>query len=151
MKRLTVLFGLILLTTDTFACECISILTLAEHFKKADIVFYAKVTAINDKEINGFRNTMNFIMDSSYSDKGGYQPRLKILEIIKGKFKSDIITNDILNYQSKWTLCDVFFKSDSEYILFGNFDENGNFQTGICTLTTLVTDTELLKRLKGMR
>jgi hypothetical protein len=151
MKRLVILLGLILLTTGTFACECLPILTLEQHFKRADIVFYAKVTAINDKEVSGFRDTMHFIMDSLYSAKGGYHPRLKILEIIKGNFKSDLITNNTLNYQSKWTLCDVFFKRDSEYIVFGNFDENGNFETSICSSTTGVPDKELLRLLKGMR
>jgi hypothetical protein len=151
MRQLVLIFGLTILTIDIFACECIPILTLEQHFKKADIVFYAKVISITDKRTEGYNETMHFMMDSLYTNKGGYHPELKILKTIKGNFKPGTLINKTYSFKSRWSLCDIFFKKDSEYIVFGYFDEHGNIQTSVCTPTTAVTDKKMIRRLEKMR
>lgn len=147
MRRLLILCGLILWTLDVFSCECIPVISLEEHFKKADIVFYGKVKSINDSQIDGFRDNMNFMMDSLYTDRGGYHPTIEIKKVFKGKKYAkpqvDIISN--------WSLCDVFFKKDSEYVVFGYFDQNEQIQTNICVPTSMVTDKEFLRRIEKMK
>jgi hypothetical protein len=147
MKRLLIIFGLTILTWDTLACECIPILTLEQQFKKADIVFYAKVQSINDRQVDGFRDTMHFTMDSLYTDKGGYHPTLKVKEVYKGKLEQDIE----LNIKSNWGLCDVYFKTDTDYIVFGYYDKDGLIQTSVCTPTTIVTDKSLIRQIKKLK
>jgi hypothetical protein len=122
-------------------------MTLEQNFNKADIVFYAKVTSINDRQVEGFRDTMPFTMDSLYTDKGGYHPTLKIKKVYKGKINPRVK----VNIKSNWGLCDVFFKSDTDYIVFGYFDKDGRIQTSVCTATTDVTDKELLRLIEKMK
>ena len=147
MRRLIVILGLTILTSDMFACECIPILTLEEHFKKADVVFYAKVKSINDRNVEGYRDTMHFIMDSLYTDKGGYHPTLLIKRTFKGKLKVD----SEIDIKSIWGLCDVFFKRDSEYVVFGYIDKDGQIQTSVCVPTTILTDKEFLRRIEKLK
>ncbi|MBX2962111.1 MAG: hypothetical protein KF687_06330 [Cyclobacteriaceae bacterium] len=147
MRQLLIIFGLTIITCDLLACECLPILTLEQQFKKADIVFYAKVQSLNDKNVKGFRETMHFTLDSLYTDKGGYHPTLRVKEVYKGKLEKDIE----LNIKSNWGLCDVFFKTGTYYIVFGYFDKDGLIQTSICTPTTMVTDKQLIRQIKKLK
>lgn len=147
MRRLLILCGLTLWALDLFACECIPVISLEEHFKKADIVFYGKVQSINDSQKYGYRDTMDFMMDSLYTDKGGYYATIEIKKVYKGKKYS----KPQLDINSIGSLCDVFFKKDSEYVVFGYVDQNEQIQTNICVPTTMVTDKEFLRRIEKMK
>tara|TARA_B110000285_G_C14675115_1_gene402124 strand:- start:79 stop:516 length:438 start_codon:yes stop_codon:yes gene_type:complete len=145
MIRLTVVIGLSFLVTQVLACECIPTVNNTEQFKKADVVFYAKVISINDSEVENFKNTLHYAMDSLYTEQGGYQPILKVFKTYKGKMSSKEII-----LKSNWRGCDVFFKRDSEYLIFGYIDDNGSIQTNICAGTDQVTDKNELKKLKEL-
>jgi hypothetical protein len=105
-----------------------------------------KVKSINDRKVEGFRDTMHFIMDSLYAEKGGYHPTMEVKKIFKGKMTSD----SKIDIKSNWGLCDVFFEKDSEYVVFGYFDKDGQIQTSVCTPTTLLTDKKFLRRVEKL-
>ncbi|NJN41810.1 MAG: hypothetical protein HC811_05835 [Flammeovirgaceae bacterium] len=115
-KGILIVFILAFLSTDNFACDC-SPWTLELHFNNADIIFYAKVTGINDDKREGYKESLHFILDPLYTLKGGYHPELKILETIKGEFKEDLIVNDRVDFNSRWTNCDIFFNRDARYVI----------------------------------
>jgi hypothetical protein len=135
--------------TSSFGCECITRLTLEEQFKEADIVFYAKVVNINDSQIDGYRSTLGFILDSIYTKQGGYQPELMVFKVYKGQFKKPLI-NKKYQFNSGWSICDVYFRKDQEYIIFGYFDEKGDIQTNVCTPTGVVADKSLLTKISKL-
>lgn len=145
MIRLTVVIGLSFLVTEVSACECSPTVTFEEQFKKADVVFYAKVISINDSEVENFKNTLYYAMDSLYIEQGGYHPTLRVLKTFKGKLGSKTI-----KLKSKWAGCDVFFIRSKEYLVFGFISDNGDISTNICTGTDQVADKKKLKRLKEL-
>ena len=124
MRQLFIIFGLTILTADSFECECIPVLTLEQQFSKADIVFYAKVNSVNDRQVKGFKDTMHFTMDSLYTDKGGYHPTLKIKKVYKGNINANIG----VNIKSNWGLCDVFFKNDTDYIILATLTKTDKYK-----------------------
>ena len=147
MRLLLIIFIIIINNSDLSACECIPVLTVEQHFQKADVVFYAKVTSINDKKIPGYKSTMHFLMDSLYADKAGYHPTLTIKNVYKGK----ILKKNEVSLKSNWSLCDVLFKKNAEYVVFGYYDENGQIRTSVCTPTFLVTNINELTKIEKLK
>lgn len=150
MNRLIILFAFYSIgLSDSIACDCIPSLSLEEHYKQADIVFLAEIIEIQDTKIENFKSTLHYAIDSLYILKGGYSPILKITRTFKGEFKNPLIDNKY-GYKTQWSMCEVFFRINQSYVVFGYFDENGIIITSICSPTKIAT-THLLNELEELK
>ena len=86
-----------------------------------------------DKSIDGYQNTI-YSLDDSYLSRGGSFPLLEVVKRYKGNRKKYFQKNEILIHQD-WSTCDIFFKIDQYYLVFGFLDSEGNLKTHMCTAT----------------
>ncbi len=134
------------LTTDLLACDCQHTMSVKEAFEQASIVFYGRVEGVNDETVEGYTNTMHFAIDSLYTKKGGYFVNIKVKEVYKGKLSNDVP----VHIKGSWGLCDVFFKKNMEYIVFGYVMPDGQIQTNVCMLSAAVRNKQSLRKVKRL-
>ncbi len=82
MKIILIAF-FILGKSESFACECLPVLTLEDHYKQADIIFLAKIVEIKDSQVEGVKSTLYYRVDSLYFLEGGYSPIFEITKKIQ--------------------------------------------------------------------
>ena len=70
--------------------------------------------------------------DSTYYKKGGYQPRLEVLEIFKGNVEKDL-EGDFLVMDNGWSNCGEYFQTGQLVLIFGHKGRNGGIATTICS------------------
>lgn len=114
------------------ACECIFIAeNLQEKAKKYDYIFFAEVESLVDNQFEGFERTIYFKYDSTYHKKGGYHPKLRVLEVFKGKVKKKM-TGEYLLMENDWSNCAEFFRPGELILIFGNTEQKGGVATSSC-------------------
>lgn len=129
-------------------CECVFLPSFPEQVEKGDIIFVGKVLDIKDDQFENFENTLAFMIDSTYTDKGGYSPQFRIVKIYKGEFPTPL-ENGKFHYGSQWSNCDFFFEREKIHVVFGYISQKGNITTNICTLTALANK-ELIHKLDNL-
>lgn len=141
---------IVLISLNSYACECALGLSFEDYVESADIIFYGTVVSINDEKFDGYKDMLNYHFDKeNYPDKYGYKPGFEILEIFKGKFEKPL-ENGIYNYVADWSGCDRIFKKGYSYIVFGHFQDNGEISTSICTLGGIITETDYFEKLRAV-
>lgn len=144
MKKLYVLFLIIIQCYLCLACTCIGKRSVKEEFSKADVVFVGKILSRN-----------NFLVEDSSLPLGYkmYKVRYKVLNVtlFKGDVKQDTI--EIITGLGGGD-CGVEFKIGSDYIIYSFFENkyfpqgktvNKYLYTDICKRTRLSTDFEEIK------
>lgn len=144
MKKLYVLFLIIIQCYLCLACTCIGKKSVNEEFSKADVVFVGKILSRN-----------NFLVEDSSLPIGYkmYKVRYKVLNVtlFKGNVKQDTI--QIITGLGGGD-CGVEFKIGCDYIIYSFFENkyfpqgktvNKYLYTDICKRTRLSTDIEEIK------
>ncbi|HSF55171.1 MAG TPA: hypothetical protein VLA71_15555 [Algoriphagus sp.] len=107
--------------------------TLKEQMARYEFVFYAQVDSIMDSEIEGFGSTIYYYnLDSAYFTQTGYHPKLKDIEIIKGKLKEQLVDGTLVMGGNSWSMCSRTFKVGERLLIFGNRGGNERISTTIC-------------------
>lgn len=132
-KSVLFLVFTIFLGLESYACKCaLSTEDLGAQIKAYEFLFYAKVESIEDNQIEGFERTLYYMRDSTYYKKGGYQPRLEVLEIFKGNLDKEL-EGDFLVMDNGWASCAEYFQPGQLILIFGYKGRNGGIATSICS------------------
>jgi hypothetical protein len=132
-KSFLFLIFTLFLGIESYACKCaFSTEDMGEQVKAYEFLFYAKVESLEDKQIEGFERTVYFLRDSTYYKKGGFQPRLKVLEIFKGNVEKEL-DGDFLVMDNGWSNCGEYFYPGQLILIFGHKGQNGGIATTICS------------------
>lgn len=134
MKKTSfVLFFALFLGLESYACKCaFSSEDLARQIEDSEFLFYARVESLADSQIDGFEKTLYFLRDSTYYKKGGYHPRLEVLEIFKGDLKEEM-EGGFLIMDNGWSNCGEYFYPGQLILIFGYRGGNGGLSTSICS------------------
>lgn len=133
MKKFFIFFfSAFLIYFKLSACECIIIAeNLQEKAKKYDYIFFAEVESLVDHQIEGFERTIYFKYDSTYYKRGGYFPKLRVLEVFKGKVNKKMI-GEYLLMDNDWSFCSEHFIPGQFMLIFGSLGHNGSIATSTC-------------------
>lgn len=114
---------------------------LQEKAKKYDYIFFAEVESLEDDQVEGFERTIYFKYDSTYYKKGGYHPKLRILEVYKGKVKKKM-TGEYLLMDNDWSNCGEFFRPGELILIFGYKGQKGGVATSNCSSNWILNSEE---------
>lgn len=132
-KSSFLLFFALFLGFKSYACDCaFPNNDLAKQIEGYEFLFYARVESLVDNQIEGYERTIHFLMDSTYLKKGGYQPKLKVLEIFKGDLKEEM-EGEFLIMDNGWSNCGVYFYPGQLILIFGHRGRNGGLATSVCS------------------
>ncbi|NJX16862.1 hypothetical protein [Tamlana crocina] len=163
MKRKLILgIVLMLISIPSLACECKIIpLTnenkdnyqeqyLIEGFKEADFVFYGEVIELIDREIDGYSEIFGWENPNYLKElTQGHFPLFDLKKILKGE-NLTFTDNRIQIYQD-WSNCDMTFKKNQKYVVFGFIDKEGKMRTSICEPNRLINSKKDLRKILKYR
>lgn len=150
MKGFCAFLLMMLWGIQSFGCECIfnPRETLKERVEKYSVIFYAEVLSLEDRKNPVFNQIADQERDSLYFQKYGYEPKLQILDVLKGDISKEI-TDQILIFQSDFSMCSMAFSPEKKYLIFASRDENGILRTSTCAPNQIFNDDEAFLKQKN--
>lgn len=97
---------------------------LVQSLEKAQVVLYAKVAKLNDREM-AQKSGVQF----QSPEPLGYFPRLTAVEILKG---GEFLKGAEIQLYQELDDCAMGFKEGQNYLVYGILDENGKLYTNAC-------------------
>ncbi|NGP76985.1 hypothetical protein G3570_10095 [Balneolaceae bacterium YR4-1] len=116
---------------------------MKDDFETVDFVIKGEIIGIKDLGYPNIENTLTYKLKRDYIESSGYFVQVNVSEVFKGS------PQDTVTITPRWTNCDLLFEKNSEYIIFGYRDKDGNYRTNMCT-NTFKMNSEDMSRLKAI-
>lgn len=132
-KIVFILFFTLFFKAPIQACECIfnPQETFHEFVSKYPLIFYAEVISVEDSKNPFFEEFFLSNSDTLYGKSFGYEPRFRIIEIIKGEFFPNL-SDDSFTLKSDNSLCSASFRNGEKYLIYSYSMDPNKIHLTIC-------------------
>ena len=121
------------------ACECITDLARTSRAKEYSFIFYGEVESIEDSRNDFFDQLTEYKLDSLYDQKFGYEPRFRIIEVVKGDL-SVAMENEYFLLNSDFSLCSATFKIGEKYLIYAHQNRPDEIRISFCNPGVTIED-----------
>ena len=132
-------FFALFIPVESSACVCINDGERTSRVKEYSFIFYGEVESIEYSRTDFFDQLAAYELDSLYDQKFGYEPRLRIIEVLKGDL-SLAMENEYFLLKSDFSRCSARFKKGEKYLIYVCQDRPDEIRIGFCNPGVIIKD-----------